>query len=321
MLESNGLDVITAAAIAALSSEIVIHPFDTIITRMQSKDYTAVYKHNNGALKRTLFRGLYQGFGPTLFAGIPSSAAFFATYEASKNSFEKIQGDGYLQGVPKSIFHGISSAAAELVACAFLNPAEVLKQNAQVSQQSISGTTQSRGSPLSIGILKHFYKQPSALWSGYWVLVAGQLPSISLTFCLYESFKESFYEKNARWADTISGQIQASVLCAGIAGGCSSWFFIPIDVVKTRMRLAVGDEMQLSRPHIDRAGNGTAGIGSSLASRPRVFPVVQDLFIKEGIPGFFRGSQLTCLAAILGSAMYIGCYEGTKLCLETSHPF
>lgn len=285
---------------------------------MQCKDYKTVYKNSNGSLRRTLFTGLYQGFGPTLLAGIPSSAAFFATYEVSKTSFERAQRAGYLPGVPKSIFHAISSAGAELVACAFLNPAEVLKQNAQVSQKPAHSP---KGGPsASIGMLKSFYKHPSALWSGYWMLVAGQLPSICLTFCLYESFKESLYEKQRHLADTTMGQIKASVLCAGIAGGCSSWFFVPIDVVKTRMRLALGDEMQSSPPSVEKAGFKTAGIHSSIRMRPSALSVAQDVFAKEGIPGFFRGSQLTCIAAIVCSAMYIGSYEGVKLCLGTNGP-
>lgn len=247
-----------------------------------------------------------------LFAGIPSSAAFFATYEASKTSFERAQIAGYFEGVPKSIFHAISSATAELVACAFLNPAEVLKQNAQISQRTVQ---QPSRRPISIGILKQFYQQPTALWAGYWVLVAGQLPSICLTFCLYESFKESLCKRGDWQSDTISRQIQASVLCAGVAGGCSSWFFVPIDVVKTRMRLAVGDEMQLSRTSINQGKYGTSGIISSVSSRPRAISIVRDVFLREGISGFFRGSGLTCLAATMGSAMYIGCYEGIKLSL------
>ncbi|CAI7572209.1 unnamed protein product [Penicillium pancosmium] len=318
MLTGNGLDVITAAAIAALSSEVVFHPLDTMITRMQCKDYSTVYKHSNGSLRRALFTGLYQGFGPTLFAGIPSSAAFFATYEVSKTSFERAQRAGYLPGVPKSIFHAISSAVAELVACAFLNPAEVLKQNAQVSQQSAN--LPKGGPPTSIRMLKNFYKRPSALWSGYWMLVAGQLPSVCLTFCLYESFKESLYEKQRHLADTTMGQIKASVLCGGIAGGCASWFFVPIDVVKTRMRLALGDEMQLSRSTVAKVEFGTAEIHSSIRMRPSALSVAQDIFAKEGIPGFFRGSKLTCIAAIVCSAMYIGSYEGVKLCLGTTDP-
>jgi hypothetical protein len=116
------------------------------------------------------------------------------------------------------------------------------------------------------------------------------------------------------------GQIKASVLCAGLAGGCSSWFFVPIDVVKTRMRLALGDEMQLSRSPVNKVGFGNAEIHSSVRMRPSALSIAQDIFVKEGIPGFFRGSKLTCIAAIVCSAMYIGSYEGVKLCMGTADP-
>ncbi|KAJ5099008.1 hypothetical protein N7532_006009 [Penicillium argentinense] len=285
---------------------------DTMITRMQSKDYTYVYKCSNGALRRSLFTGLYQGFGPTLFAGIPSSAAFFATYEASKAACERAQVAGYLQGVPRPILHTVSSAAAELVACALMNPAEVLKQNAQIARKP---QTPSNGPPATIRILKQFYKQPSALWAGYWVLVAGQLPSICLTFCLYESIKESLNEKQEQ-LDSVSQQMQTTVLSAGLAGGCSSWFFVPIDVVKTRMRLAVGSDVQIPRPSIEKVRYVSSG--ATFSSRPGAFAVAQDVLLREGIAGFFRGSGLTCLTATVGSAMYIGCYEGTKLFLNGS---
>ncbi|OQD90473.1 hypothetical protein PENANT_c001G01630 [Penicillium antarcticum] len=138
---STNTEITQAATIAALTSEIIIHPMDTIITRMQSPVYTTIYKHSNGSLNRTIFHGLYQGFGPTLLAGTLSSAAFFTTYEASKKAFENAQSAGYMLGVPRSVFHVASSALAELIACAILNPAEVLKQNAQVVQRPPSTST------------------------------------------------------------------------------------------------------------------------------------------------------------------------------------
>ncbi|KAI9036873.1 putative mitochondrial carrier protein (Pet8) [Aspergillus affinis] len=310
MLTEYGLDVVAAAAIAALSSEIAIHPMDTMITRIQSKDYSTVYKHSNGALRRSLFTGLYQGFGPTLFAGIPSSAAFFATYDASKTAFERAQVAGYLQDVPRPILHTVSSAAAELVACALMNPAEVLKQNAQIARKP---RTPSSGPSASMQTLKQFYRQPSALWAGYWVLVAGQLPSICLTFCLYESIKESL---NETYEGSASLQMQTTVLSAGLAGGCSSWFFVPIDVVKTRMRLAVGSDVQVSRLSIVNSKMRGASSGATFSARLGAVAVAQEVLLREGIAGFFRGSRLTCLTATVGSAMYIGCYEGTKLFLN-----
>ncbi|KAJ5989938.1 hypothetical protein N7522_010145 [Penicillium canescens] len=306
-----------AATIAALTSELIIHPMDTIITRMQSPIYKTIYKHGNGTLNRTIFHGLYQGFGPTLLAGTLSSAAFFTTYEASKKTFENAQSAGYMLGVPRSIFHVASSALAELIACAILNPAEVLKQNAQVIQRPPSppvSETGARGLPTSptVEILKQFQKQPSKLWAGYTALVASQLPSICLTFCLYEMIKETLLERwrHKKEKDNTAQQLQATILSAGIAGGCASWFFVPLDVVKTRMRLAVGNHGgQTGVPWL-----GLDGTKVSLQPRTRAFAVAGDVVRKEGISGLFRGSGLTFVAAVVGSALYIGCYEGCFFC-------
>jgi hypothetical protein len=55
------------------------------------------------------------------------------------------------------------------------------------------------------------------------------------------SFRSTFRAiANAPIRDDKPGtELEATVLGAGAAGGCASWFFVPIHVVKTRMRLAV----------------------------------------------------------------------------------
>jgi solute carrier family 25 S-adenosylmethionine transporter 26 len=278
---------------------------DTVVTRMQSASYTSVYKHLNGTVNPALFSGLYQGFGPTLIAGTIGSAAFFTTYEASKRAFENAQSAGYLLGVPRSVFHITSSAVAELLTCAIMNPAEVLKQNAQVFQRP-----RYAGSGLSptVEMLRRFKKQPATLWSGYTALVTSQMPSICLTFCLYEMFKEALLERWQTGKSDIGQQLKATVLSAGVAGGCASLPFIPIDVVKTRMRLAVGEQTSDTRASLKKRKE-------RIPVRISAVAVARDVLLKEGIAGLFRGSVLTCAAGVVGSGLYIGCYEGSKLYL------
>ncbi|KAJ5169781.1 uncharacterized protein N7500_002564 [Penicillium coprophilum] len=304
MTTFDGAEVTTAAIIAALASEGAIHPMDTVITRMQSPVYNSVYKHLNGTLNRTLFSGLYQGFGPTFVAGTLSSAAFFTAYEASKVAFENAQSAGYMLGVPRPLIHVASSAVAELLACAVQNPAEVLKQNAQVFQRPLHA----KGGPSpTMEIIRQFRKYPSGLWAGYTALVASQLPNICLTFCLYEMFKEDLLKRWKTEKDDVRQQLEATVLSAGVAGGCASWFFVPIHVVKTRMRLAVGEQ----------AGSARSSLKGNPGLPPRVgaFAIARDVLQKEGVAGLFRGSILTCVAAVVGSGLYIGCYEGSKIYL------
>ncbi|OQE11325.1 hypothetical protein PENFLA_c072G01623 [Penicillium flavigenum] len=291
--------------IAALTSEVAIHPMDMVITRMQSASYKSVYKHLNGTINRTLLTGLYQGFGPTLIAGTIGSAAFFTTYEASKDAFEQAQAAGYLLGVPRPVFHIASSAAAELLTCAILNPAEVLKQNAQVFQKPQGAGS---GSSPTMAMLMQFKKQPAGLWAGYTALVTSQLPSVCLTFCLYEMFKEALLERWQTGKSDVKEQLKATVLSAGVAAGFAALPFVPIDVVKTRIRLAAGEQTSITRGTVDgRKDKPPVRIGP--------FAVARNILIKEGMAGLFRGSALTCVAGVVGGGLYMGFYEGSKLYL------
>ena len=73
------------------------------------------------------------------------------------------------------------------------------------------------------------------------------------------------------------------------------------------MRLAAGEQTGSTRSSL----KGTSG----LPSRVGAFAIARDVLRKEGVAGLFRGSTLTCVAAVVGSGLYIGCYEGAKIYL------
>ncbi|KAK2063322.1 mitochondrial carrier [Colletotrichum caudatum] len=314
---SPGSQVSLAAATAALGVDILVHPIDTLITRTQSPAYRTRYKNANGSFSRSLFLGLYQGFGPTLVAGMPSAAAFFTIYEGLKKASRDAEAAGHLQGVPLPVLHGASSAAADLVACAITNPAEVLKQNAQVYQQG-QGPTK-RQSP-TLRMLRKFVKRPSRLWAGYTALATSSIPGTSLTFLLYESLAAKWLktlgQKSGRERESMVQHIQVHTLSAALAGASASFLFVPVDVVKTRMRLAAGG--QASVPHLFPTSIRMQGsaIRHVEHARPRAadgpLRVARDVFRTEGVRGLFRGGGLTCLAAAVGSGVGLGSYEGFK---------
>ncbi|EXF82574.1 hypothetical protein CFIO01_12516 [Colletotrichum fioriniae PJ7] len=299
--------VVAAAAGATLSVDFLIHPMDTLITRMQSPMYTTQYKSVNGAVSRTLFLGLYQGFGPTIITSIPSSAAFFTIYEGLKGYSLRAKEEGRFAGVPLPVLYGASGAAASLVSCAITNPAEVLKQNAQVYR---GGSGSGSGTSPTMDTLRRFAKQPTKLWAGYTALVASDLPNTTLTFCLYETLKERFLGGEGKSQErSAPQQVLASGLCAAAAGSASSSLFVPIDVVKTRMRLAAGGEV---------TGENGSSKTSSSSSRAKIGPiaVARGIILKEGVRGLFRGATVTVLAAGFGGGLYIGCYEAIKIYLS-----
>lgn len=295
-----GADGKQAAAVAAVAVDVVVHPMDTVITRIQSPAYKTQYRQSNGWFHRNLFLGLYQGFGPTLVAGIPASAAFFSVYEGLKTTFEGAQKSGHLQSIPLPILHAVSGASADIVACAIINPAEVLKQNAQVSRSD--GLHQGQRSHV-MHVLRQFSRQPTRLWTGYTMLVASSLPGTSLTLSLYEWFKQRMMRDNKELANDIPYRMKVSAVSAAIAAGCVSCIFVPVDVVKTRMRLAAGSREQHA-------------LGDKLpATRSGPMTVARDIFRTEGVRGLFRGLSLTFIASIFGAGVYLSCYEGCKLYL------
>ncbi|KAL0935892.1 mitochondrial carrier protein [Colletotrichum truncatum] len=310
MSSGDDLEVWQAGACAALGVDLVTHPLDTLITRIQSPMYKTYYKTVTGSFNRTFFKGLYQGFGPTIITGIPSSAVFFAIYESLKTASQDLKSAGHLPSIPLPILYGLSSAAADLVSCAIINPAEVLKQNAQVhSGRALSNVA--KRSPI-LAALKHFAKHPTRLWAGYTALAASNLPATSLTFCLYEMIKERIFSKYPQQQASTSRQVSVSSMSGALAGGFACVFFVPIDIVKTRMRLAAGNVLETSHRYSERPSVETqTGFLKSAPSKLNLGPlgVARGIMQKDGIRGLFRGATMSFIASALGAGLYLGSYE------------
>ncbi|KAJ6036227.1 Mitochondrial substrate/solute carrier [Penicillium herquei] len=199
-----------AGAFAAVVVDFIVYPFDTLKTRVQSPNYERVFKDpRTGAVKRNvLFRGLYQGVWSVVFSTIPSSGAFFTTYEAVKyafyNSSRNLQGADstartsrstlrlpFNHSLPTPVIHAIASSSAEMVSCLMLTPAEVLKQNAQMvntstPHASANTTPKYQNTNAMRQVLSKFKSQPWRLWSGYTALVSRNLPFTGLQFPMFE---------------------------------------------------------------------------------------------------------------------------------------
>ncbi|KAJ5832432.1 Mitochondrial substrate/solute carrier [Penicillium riverlandense] len=213
-------DIWVAGAFAAVIVDFFVYPFDTLKTRIQSPDYEKVFKDpRTGAVRRNvLFRGVYQGVWSVVFSTVPSSGAFFTTYEAVKsalhNSRKNNNGDDtyanpgspngiklpFTHSLPSPIIHAIASSSGEMVACLILTPAEVLKQNAQmVDGQSPNNKGSSTGNKTAMGqVLARFRRHPWRLWSGYTALVGRNLPFTGLQFPIFEYVRSNVIDWRRR---------------------------------------------------------------------------------------------------------------------------
>jgi solute carrier family 25 S-adenosylmethionine transporter 26 len=304
-----------AGAFAAFSVDLLVYPLDTLKTRIQSPSYTKLYKHANGTTNRVLYRGLYQGIGSIILITIPSSGAFFTTYEALKFALNEYIPPNSTLYVPSAAIHSVSSAGAELVSCAILTPAEVLKQNAQVV---LKDGKSKRGSP-TLEVLKHFRRQPTKLWRGYTALAARNLPFTALQFPVFEHLKQYFLTRRTKKNDgkpveSIFERASITAMSGSIAGSGAAWITTPIDVVKTRIMLAAGEES--SKPAPETSG-GSEGPGKK-PTRKSGWLVGKEVLRNEGLRGIFRGALLRSVWTAMGSGLYLGCYEGGRFYLEDS---
>ncbi|KAF2210790.1 hypothetical protein CERZMDRAFT_69049 [Cercospora zeae-maydis SCOH1-5] len=307
-------DIWIAGACAAFSVDLVVYPLDTIKTRLQSADYARVYRGHPARL----YRGVYQGVGSVIMATLPSSGAFFTTYEAAKSLLTAAnhRGSGSYY-VPAPLVHAAASGTAELVSCAILTPAEVIKQNAQMVDNSRPGRPRVNA---TLHTIKRFRSNPLALWRGYTALAGRNLPFTAMQFPLFEQIKERIRryrdERDIRTHTLLeSGMITA--VSAGAGGSIAAVITTPVDVVKTRLMLSAID---LPRQHTaptprDSVKQAKEALVDA-TGRTSSVTVAREVIRQEGLKGLFRGGALRAVWTMVGSGLYLGVYESGRIYLS-----
>ncbi|KAF3930430.1 Mitoferrin-2 [Dactylellina cionopaga] len=279
-------DVIIAGAAAAFTIDLIVYPLDTVKTRIQSST-----EWPGG--RRALFKGAYQGVGSIILATLPSSATFFLTYNfLVKNISEAILpgDDSQKPQALQSAIHSASSAVAEIASCAILTPAEVIKQNAQVVSPTSRATTSS-----SIVALRMLLKQPRSLFRGYTALVSRNLPFTAMQFPMYEEIRRRIYAYRGIDHPLLSEIGITTAISAGSAGAVAAAVTTPLDVIKTRMMLLRKDGRHSSSGMVETA---------------------KSVIKTEGARAIWRGGLLRSVWTALGSGLYLGTFESTKVYLS-----
>ncbi|KAL1306988.1 hypothetical protein AAFC00_005620 [Neodothiora populina] len=350
MSGNTGWDIWIAGAAAAFTVDLLVYPLDTLKTRWQSPDYARLFvdTSTNAVNKRALFRGLYQGVGSVIIATLPSSGAFFTTYEGIKSALTKhnpvLSGSTHL--LPQPFIHSASSSIAELVSCAILTPAEVIKQNAQMvdSSKSTNGNA-------TLQTLAKFKSNPLALWRGYTALAGRNLPFTALQFPMFERLKEAIKQhrddKGTRTNTTFEGGF-ITAISAGSAGSVAAVITTPVDVIKTRIMLGAADSSPkdqttttssnvMSSSSSLSKGTSSSGIvdamgksaqagkeglqnavenaSKSSQQRQGSWAIAKEIMRDQGTKGLFRGGALRAVWTMVGSGLYLGTYETGRVYL------
>jgi solute carrier family 25 S-adenosylmethionine transporter 26 len=351
--------VYQAGAIAAFTVDLLVYPLDTIKTRIQSPEYAKLYTNpQTGKLNPALFRGVYQGLGSVIIATLPScknihllsscfyrilkalgreqiiffdnadtrtAGAFFTTYERTKTLFTRLNTTSSSpHGVlPIAVVHASASSLAELVSCAILTPAEVIKQNAQM----VSSASKSQQNA-TLQTLQKFRSNPLALWRGYAALAGRNLPFTAMQFPMFERLKVGIKNYRDEKGLTRGGIVESGVITAvsaGSAGAVSAVITTPIDVVKTRIMLAAVEDSPSSSEGkgkgkdglVDATGKSTQGKLKSMVGKERKgsWQIGQEIVAEKGVKGLWRGGALRGVWTFIGAGLYLGAYESGRVYL------
>jgi solute carrier family 25 S-adenosylmethionine transporter 26 len=223
--------------------------------------------------------------------------------------------------LPPPLLHAAASSLAELVSCAILTPAEVIKQNAQMVSSSDSSTN------ATVQTLRRFQSNPLALWRGYASLAGRNLPFTAMQFPMFERLKQGIKEYRDERGLTRGTIVESGVITAfsaGSAGAVAAVVTTPVDVLKTRIMLSAAGESSEAAPK-SGTSNGTAKNGlvdalgesvkKSQSARKGTWQITQDIVQEQGYKGLWRGGALRAVWTFVGAGLYLGAYESGRVYL------
>lgn len=140
-----------AGGLAATASQMIVVPMD-VISQKQMVMPNDVYKRDGSSIniarsiiRRDGWRGLYKGFGLSLFTSLPAGTIWWATYAGCKdklnNCIDMIENDR-IRSIPVMAQQGIiqvaSAVSAAITASITTQPLDTIKTRIQVGKKTMS---------------------------------------------------------------------------------------------------------------------------------------------------------------------------------------
>ncbi|XP_020699167.1 mitochondrial substrate carrier family protein E [Dendrobium catenatum] len=288
-------------ALAGAFGEGMMHPIDTVKTRIQSQ---AIITGNQGQ-KNILqmiqavwasdgIKGFYRGVAPGVTGSLATGATYFGVIESTKRWIEIVN-----PNLGGHWAHFIAGAIGDTIGSFVYVPCEVIKQRMQVqgTKNSWSSTVLKENSSQKCGAQMYGYytgmfqaghsiwKQHGVkgLYAGYWSTLARDVPFAGLMVTFYEAFKNLAEHGKQRLPPGRNVHISSSfegLMLGGLAGGLSAYLTTPLDVIKTRLQVQ----------------------GSSLRYNGWL-DALRNIWKAEGVNGLFKGSVPRIMWYIPASAL------------------
>jgi len=285
-----GAEVFLAGGMAGLLSDSLMHPVDTVRTRLWVQDKVAPelrYRSSlDAACKISRAEGLkafYKGYGSVVLVTPVAYGVYFSTYEAAKHSIGKLSG----AGTESPAVHFAAGIAANVTGQVAWTPMDVVKQRQQaVKDQPFKGLYDA---------FRTLYREggvTNGLLRGYSAALYTYAPFSAAFFAIYEGWKVQVSKLHRSLA--VSGATEARLApltnSAGglVSGAVAAVLTAPTDAVKTRMQV----------------GSQYNGKGFLL--------VAKDMWKQEGLRVFAQGISARVAWIAPGCAVTICTYEWFK---------
>lgn len=287
--------------IAGAFGEGMMHPIDTIKTRIQSQAILSPHQNQKTIIQmvRTVWvtdglRGFYRGITPGVTGSLATGATYFGVIESTKKWIEESH-----PSLSGHWAHFIAGAIGDALGSFVYVPCEVMKQRMQVqgTKKYWSSVVMKESASVKSGADMYGYysgmfqagcsiwKQHGVrgLYAGYWSTLARDVPFAGLMVTFYEALKDLTQYGKQKWFPNSSYQVNSSLeglVLGGLAGGFSAYLTTPLDVVKTRLQVQGGTLRY----------NGWSD-------------AVHRIWVTEGVRGMFRGSIPRIIWYIPASAL------------------
>eukprot|EP00158_Paraphelidium_tribonemae_P007306 Partr_v1_DN28189_c0_g1_i1_m55492 putative solute carrier family 25 (mitochondrial iron transporter), member len=332
-----------AGACAGIAEHGIMYPLDSIKTRMQvlsasSSLSLAGVTVGGGAGGSSSFAlptfirsvvgaeglgALWRGVGSMVLGAGPAHALYFATYEESKRRLI----DSRTIENPL-VAAAVAGAAATIVADAFMNPFDVVKQRMQMGYAttetcltncSVPSSTSACSPPSSAAVLRyrsiwHCFTHTlstegvAAFYVSYPATLAMTIPFVSINFSAYEFMRRELHPVIWRMSSSSSGDASGydahayspmtHVVAGAVAGAVASFLTTPMDVSKTLLQTRGVSTC----PHIRSAST----LGDAFGI----------IWAREGFRGFWRGVGARVISSMPAAGVSWLTYEYFKWILH-----
>ncbi|XP_074317071.1 uncharacterized protein LOC141653260 [Silene latifolia] len=288
-------------ALAGGFGEGMMHPIDTVKTRIQSQAILCGSQNQKTVLQmiRTVWaadglRGFYRGVAPAFTGSLATGATYFGVIESTKKWIEESH-----PSLGGHWAHFLAGGFGDTLGSFVYVPCEVMKQRMQVQGTSDSWSSviaKARSGKIPEVQMYGYYngmfhagssilkeQGPKGLYAGYWSTLARDVPFAGLMVVFYEALKDLTDYGIKKWSPNGNYQLNSTIeglLLGGVAGGLSAYVTTPLDVIKTRL--------QVQGPDLKYKG---------------WFHAMHRMWMIEGPKGMFRGSVPRVIWYVPASAL------------------